>query len=85
MPKMRAVQVPNAHGEFQIVEREIPQRIGSSAGEGGGASPWHVDERDRVPRRIAQAASSGRQRRNRKDRRSTLDSAGAVSRTLRVC
>jgi D-arabinose 1-dehydrogenase-like Zn-dependent alcohol dehydrogenase len=25
MPKMRAVQVPNAHGEFQIVEREIPQ------------------------------------------------------------
>jgi len=25
MSKMRAVQVPNAHGEFQIVEREIPQ------------------------------------------------------------
>ena len=24
MPKMRAVQVPNAHGEFQQVEREIP-------------------------------------------------------------
>jgi D-arabinose 1-dehydrogenase-like Zn-dependent alcohol dehydrogenase len=25
MPKMRAVQVPNAHGEFQLVEREIPE------------------------------------------------------------
>src|SRR5579862_3292430 len=25
MPKMRAVQVPNAHGAFQIVEREIPE------------------------------------------------------------
>jgi D-arabinose 1-dehydrogenase-like Zn-dependent alcohol dehydrogenase len=25
MPTMRAVQIPNAHGEFEIVEREIPQ------------------------------------------------------------
>jgi len=25
MPKMLAVQIPNAHGEFQIVEREIPE------------------------------------------------------------
>ena len=25
MPKMRAVQIPNAHGAFQLVEREIPQ------------------------------------------------------------
>jgi len=25
MPKMRAVQVPNAHGEFQLVECEIPE------------------------------------------------------------
>src|SRR5271169_239257 len=25
MPKMRAVQVPNAHGAFQLVEREVPE------------------------------------------------------------
>jgi len=25
MPKMRAVQIPNAHGEFQFVERDMPQ------------------------------------------------------------
>jgi D-arabinose 1-dehydrogenase-like Zn-dependent alcohol dehydrogenase len=25
MPKMRAVQVPNAHGEFEFVERDVPQ------------------------------------------------------------
>lgn len=25
MPKMRTVQVPNAHGAFQLVEREIPE------------------------------------------------------------
>ena len=41
--------------------REIPQRHGSSLGEGGGASPRNVDERDRVPCGIAQAARRGRQ------------------------
>ena len=25
MPRMRAVQVPNAHGDFQLVEREVPE------------------------------------------------------------
>ena len=30
MPKMRAVQVPNAHGAFQLVEREIPEPIAGS-------------------------------------------------------
>src|SRR5580692_3666630 len=30
MPKMRAVQVPNAHGAFQLVEREIPEPVAGS-------------------------------------------------------
>ncbi len=30
MPKMRAIQVPNAHGAFQLVEREIPEPAAGS-------------------------------------------------------
>jgi D-arabinose 1-dehydrogenase-like Zn-dependent alcohol dehydrogenase len=30
MPKMRAVQIPNAKGPFQLVEREVPQPIAGS-------------------------------------------------------
>jgi D-arabinose 1-dehydrogenase-like Zn-dependent alcohol dehydrogenase len=30
MPKMRVVQVPNAHGAFQLVEREVPEPVPGS-------------------------------------------------------
>ena len=45
MPKMRAVQVPNAKGPFQLVEREVPQpTVGSVRIKVQACGICHSDE-----------------------------------------
>ena len=85
MAKMKAVQVPKAGADFEIVEREIPQP-GAGTGEDSRPGLWSLSQRrDHQGRSFPghYVPARPRARSGRRDRRSRRGSQGMEERPAR--